>query len=130
MNALARRVNRVWEEAFRDHGLSPAQGYLLRAVLEQPGISHKGLAEQLALEKSTVTRLVNALERHGLVSREPGDGREIGITPTDTARELDEELDARIKQLNKTLRKRLGKRETRELVKQLRALAEQFDAKS
>ena len=127
LNALARRLNRLWEEAFRAHGLSAPQGYLLRAVLEQPGISHKGLAEALVLEKSTVTRFVNALEKRGLVAREPGAGREVAVTPTDEARALAAELETDAKRLNKTLRKRLGKKETRELVERLQRAAELID---
>ena len=127
LNALARRVNRLWEEAFREQGLSASQGYLLRVVLEQPGISHKGLAEALVLEKSTVTRFVNALERKGLVNREPGVGREVGVTPTAEAQALAGELEAAAKGLNKSLRKQLGKKETRELVERLRQTAERIE---
>ena len=128
LNALARRINRLWEEGFRELGVSAPQGYLLRAVIERPGINHKALGELLVLEKSTVTRFVTALEKRGLVRREPAGGREIGVYPSEEALRMSEELEAIVKRLSKSLRKRLGKKESRELVHQLRAAAEVMEA--
>lgn len=127
LNALTRRVNRLWEEEFRSLGISAPQGYLLRVVIDQPGISHKALGEALVLEKSTVTRFVNALEKRGLARREPAGGREVGVYPSEQALMMSESLERSAKRLTKSLRKRLGKKESRELVRQLRMAAETID---
>ena len=63
VNTLARLVNKKWTQAFVQYDLSPAHGYMLRAVLAQPGISQKQLANELKLAKSTITRFVDALQK-------------------------------------------------------------------
>ena len=60
-NALVRQINKIWDEAFKPFGLSPSHAYVLRVVLDQPGISMKLLSEELELAPSTVTRFVDSL---------------------------------------------------------------------
>ena len=91
INALARRINRIWDEAYQDLGLSPAHAYVLRVVLAEPGISHKGLAEILQLEKSTISRFVNTLQQKGMLQRVRvggADRREMRLFPTVDAQDL------------------------------------------
>lgn len=88
VNALARVVNKKWAEAFEQCNLSPAYGYMLRVVLSNPGISQKQPAEELRLEKSTITRFIDALQKKGFVVRRTGsteDARESSIYATEQA---------------------------------------------
>ncbi|HFD81208.1 MAG TPA: MarR family transcriptional regulator, partial [Gammaproteobacteria bacterium] len=84
LNALARRVNRLWESEFRKTGLSAPHAYVMRLVLSEPGISQKQLAEELHLDPSTVTRFVNALAERQLVRRDSNhaDRRSSAVFPT------------------------------------------------
>jgi MarR family transcriptional regulator, organic hydroperoxide resistance regulator len=96
INALARRINRIWEEAYQGLGLSPAHAYVLRTVLAEPGISNKDLAVTLQLEKSTVSRFVNALQQKGMLQgmRVGGDDRRrMRLFPTVEARRIQHELE-------------------------------------
>jgi DNA-binding MarR family transcriptional regulator len=96
VNALARRINRIWEEAYQGLGLSPAHAYVLRTVLAEPGISNKDLAVTLQLEKSTVSRFVNALQQKGMLQgmRVGGDDRrKMRLFPTVEAQSLQHELE-------------------------------------
>lgn len=95
VNTLARAVNRIWDEAFKELGLSPSHAYLLRLVLAEPGASQKTIAYELNLEKSTVTRFVDSLHNKGMLIRKIGaeDSREQRVFPTVKAKRMQAELE-------------------------------------
>lgn len=71
------------------HGHAGVQASLsevlaLRELADAPGLAQNQLAERLALEKSTVSRLVAGLERRGWVrrDRDPGNRRYLRLTLT------------------------------------------------
>lgn len=124
VNALARAVNRIWDEAFAALDLSPAHAYLLRLVLQEPGLGQKAIAEELRLEKSTVTRFVDALQARGLVARAPGeDGRSQRILPTAKAKKLRQRLEQTGDELYRRMGEGLGREGLKALVTELRAAA-------
>ena len=123
INALTRAVNRIWSDAFSQFDLSPSHAYLLRLVLSQPGLPPKQIAVELKLEKSTVTRFIDALEQKGFLSRKKGssgDSREQGIYPTNKAKKIAEQLDAKGDELYQKIVTSLGKGALTTLVQQLR----------
>lgn len=119
VNALARKVNQIWEASFADLGLSPAHAYLLRLVLSQPGIAQKDIAAELRLEKSTVTRFIDALEHEGYLKRSKM-GREQAVSPTGAARKLEKELNRRGDALYRRMLDEVGREALVGLVRQLR----------
>ena len=123
VNALARAVNRLWDQSFKELGLSPAHAYLLRLVLAQPGISQKAIAEELRLEKSTITRFIDSLQERGLLKRSKlgaEDSREQRITPTAKAKRLQAALEAKGEELYRKMCGTLGEAKTKALVAQMR----------
>ena len=119
VNALARKVNHIWETAFADLRLSPAHAYLLRLVLTQPGIAQKDIAKELRIEKSTVTRFIDTLEDKGYLKRSQL-GREQIVSPTRAATKLEKELNRRGDTLYRRMRDELGQTALIGLVRQLR----------
>lgn len=93
---LARTVNRIWTEEFKQYDLSPAHAYLLRLVLAEPGLLQRDIAEQLGLSKSTVTRFIDSLEERSFLSRKMSttDGRESSIYPARRAISIQKQLEA------------------------------------
>jgi DNA-binding MarR family transcriptional regulator len=85
--ALARQLERNWTDAYKPFGLTAPQGFLLRAVLRQPGMPQGQLAEVLAISRPTVTRALDGLAAKNLITRKPSllDGREIEVHPTEKA---------------------------------------------
>jgi len=122
LNALTRKVNRVWEAEFRQTGLSPPHAYLMRLVLDEPGLSQKQLAEELHLDPSTVTRFVDALAARQLVRRDTSrsDRRSATVFPTREGKRLQKKLEKIGDELFRTLRKRIGDKPFRQLVNSLR----------
>ncbi|VAW75011.1 hypothetical protein MNBD_GAMMA13-1508 [hydrothermal vent metagenome] len=122
LNALTRKVNRVWETEFRQTGLSPPHAYLMRLVLDEPGLSQKQLAEALHLNPSTVTRFVDALVTRHLVRRDISDNdrRSATVFPTREGKRLQKKLEKIGEELFQSLRKRIGDKPFRQLVNSLR----------
>ena len=123
LNALTRKVNRIWDQAFAEFDLSPAHGYLLRLVLAEPGLNQKQLAEQLKLEKSTITRFIDALENKGLVTRKKiltRDAREQIIVASKQAEKIQQHLEASGDALYQHMQHKLGNDALTQLVQQLK----------
>jgi DNA-binding MarR family transcriptional regulator len=74
--------------------VSLSEAFALAELIRDEPLSQRDLAERLDLEKSTVSRLVAGLERHGHVSRhrDPGNRRYYRITLTDLGRSTAERL--------------------------------------
>jgi DNA-binding MarR family transcriptional regulator len=97
-------VNAVYAESAQEHGLTSQQGQLLCVLMAQPyGMGE--LSTMLGLAKSSLTGLVDRVERSGLVRREsdPQDSRAVRIALTAQGSRIAEEFYAetcrRIEQL-------------------------------
>ena len=93
MNALRRLVRalRVSTVAVqRTSGISGAQLFVLRALVERPGQSMRDLVARTLTSQSTVSEVVARLIARGLVTRQaaPDDGRRAVLNPTPAGRAL------------------------------------------
>ena len=123
VNALTRSVNLIWNDAFASFDLSPSHAYLLRLVLSSPGLSPKQISLELKLDKSTITRSLDALEKKGLITRKAGmsgDAREQGIYPTKKSEKIAAALEQTGNELYQKMMKSIGGSELKDLVKELR----------
>jgi DNA-binding MarR family transcriptional regulator len=94
--ALARSLEREWANAYKAFGLTPPQGFMLRAVLAKPGIVQSELASELAISRSTATRTLDGLQKLMFIERRltASDGRETAIHPTGEALQIKDSLNA------------------------------------
>jgi DNA-binding MarR family transcriptional regulator len=118
VNALTRLINKKWATAFAEFDLSPAHAYLLRMVLAKPGITQKELANELKLEKSTITRFIDSLQKKQLLLRKtnPIDNREQNIHPSKKAKKLQTALESMGDNLYQELLSTIGKEQLTSLV--------------
>jgi DNA-binding MarR family transcriptional regulator len=81
-------LKRPIREAIAGSGLTAPQLSVLRALVENEGLSLKDLSAHLGLAHSTVSSIVDRLERKGLVQRQTSasDRRFTCITPTAVVR--------------------------------------------
>lgn len=123
-NALVRQINKIWDEAFKPLGLSPSHAYVLRVVLEQPGVSMKHVSEELELAPSTVTRFIDSLINKQLLTREldNDDKRGTRIYPTSKAKKIHKKLESTGQELYTRMNKILGKKDFAELVTDIRVV--------
>jgi DNA-binding MarR family transcriptional regulator len=91
LHALARAHRARLGALLAPHGLHAGQDLLLLAVWDAPGLRQATLAEQLGVEPPTVTRMVQRLERGGMIERrvDPHDGRVVLVYPTPRSRLLE-----------------------------------------
>jgi len=85
---------RVYQSLDRDriccHDISITQCNALEALARRGGLTLNELAAHLYLDKSTASRVVDALQRKGYVDRSthPSDGRAVLLVTTERGREL------------------------------------------
>lgn len=85
---------RAYQSLDRDriccHDISLSQCYALEGLVRRGGLTLNELASHLYLDKSTASRVVDALERKGLVERSPHprDGRAVLLVATGTGQTL------------------------------------------
>ncbi|HYQ46316.1 MAG TPA: MarR family transcriptional regulator [Polyangiaceae bacterium] len=110
-SALARLLERLWSDAFRSFDLTPPQGFLLRAVLDRPGLTQRELAELMRIARPTTTRALDGLEAKRLLERRvsPADAREQLVFPTRNAEAIQGALNAASANVTKQLKQQLGK---------------------
>ncbi len=127
-NSLARKLNSLWEEAFFQFGLPPSHAYLLRLVLENPGLTQQELAKELRLNKSTVTRFICALEKKELLVRKGSlkDQRQRIVMPSKKAVSLHKGLEALGGELYSSMCEILGRDNVESFVKTARLLNEKL----
>lgn len=127
--ALARRLEREWVEAFAPFDLSPPQAFMLRAVLDQPGLLQRELSRSLAIARPTATRALDFLEAKGFIERRgtAGDGREVSIWPTRDAQAVRDALNAASGAVTARLKKQLGTEHFTTTVEQIRAVRSALD---
>ena len=124
-NALARKTEKLARQSWDPVGLSPSHAYLLMLVIENPGIQPGILGEQLQLSPSTITRLVEKLEKQKLLIR-TFEGRLANVYPTPKGKLLKPELDKALKQFYNSYSAILGKDESSKLVRNMNSICDKL----
>ncbi|WP_087049175.1 MarR family winged helix-turn-helix transcriptional regulator [Caballeronia ptereochthonis] len=108
--ALARTLEREWSKAFKPFGLTPSQAFMLRAIVEHPGLLQGRLADTLAISRPTATRTLDGLQKLGFVERwsTESDGRESAIHPTDSAHAMMKRIGAVSSEITRRMKRKLG----------------------
>lgn len=91
LHTLARTHRARLAALLAPHGVHAGQDLLLLAVWSEPGLRQAALAARLGVEPPTVTRMVQRLERSGLIERrrDPHDARVLCVHPTPRSRLLE-----------------------------------------
>lgn len=79
--ALSREIASIAEIAFSDLGLTPSDAYLVMAVNEKPNIQPTEISEKILLAPSTITRMIEKLEKRSIVTRKQ-EGKYTYVAPT------------------------------------------------
>jgi DNA-binding MarR family transcriptional regulator len=109
-SALARMLEREYTKAFKPFGLTPSQAFMLRVVLERPGLLQSELAATMVISRSTATRTLDGLQHMGLLERRTTerDGRESAIEPTKAALAIKDRLKAASAEVTRRVKSQLG----------------------
>jgi MarR family transcriptional regulator, organic hydroperoxide resistance regulator len=123
---MARKIEKLAIKSWKKVNLSPSHGYLLMLVIEDPGIQPGGLAEQLLLSPSTVTRLVEKLEGKKLVVRTT-EGKATNVYPTPKGKEFLPKLKECLKMFYENYSAILGKEESARMVQNMNLITDKLD---
>jgi len=127
-NGLVRKLNRIWDEAYKEVGLSAPHAYMLRMVVAEPNLMQKEIAEELQLEKSTITRFTDILIEKGLIVRQSTeDGRQNSLVATTKGNKLATKLNKIGDGLYKKMKSQLGDKQFEQVVKQIKMTAKLLD---
>lgn len=106
----ARSLTDVYDEALRPVGLKITQFSALRNASRLQPVSISALADEMALDRSTLGRNLLLLERRGLVRLGPGDDqRERSVSVTPAAQRLLARAVPLWEQAQRTVERALGK---------------------
>ena len=108
---LARELGKLAEEAFSKTGLSPSHAVLLYIVNQKGGIQQKEIGELLHLTPSTITRLIDKLERKGYLEKQ-SEGKNVYLRATSEGLNQQEGIIASWNQLGDGYRNILTEEET------------------
>lgn len=93
-------------QALKPYALTPEQWAVLKRLWEEDGVSQKELAARTSKDQPTTARILEKMQRKGLVAREcdPSDGRASLVYLTPKGREIrDQVIPAADKALEKVL---------------------------
>jgi len=124
-NALARKVEKLAVESWKKIGLAPSHAYLLKLVIDEPGMQAGVLAEQLQLTPSTITRLIEELEEKKLVTRVT-EGKTTNVFPTQKAKEMKPQIKQCIEEFHEKYVKILGKEESKQFIQNMNIMADKL----
>ncbi len=69
--AVARRLTRDYEEALKGLGLKATQFTILAVIKGRPPHSIKAMADKLAMERTSLVRTLNLMEKNGWIKLAP-----------------------------------------------------------
>ena len=129
LGRVMRRVYDYYEQRLSPFGLTPPQYFVFNALWMGDGISVGELGERVSLDSSTLTGIIDRMEKSGYVERRPNpdDRRSVLVFLTAKARELAPHILEFADELDTTLRQPFGQEEMNTFERVLRSLAEAPD---
>lgn len=126
LGRVMRRVYDYYEQRLSDFNLTPPQYFVFNALWMGDGITIGELGERVSLDSSTLTGVIDRMERSGYVERRPNpdDRRSVLVFLTAKARELGPRILEFADELDATLRQPFSQEEMDTFERVLRALAE------
>lgn len=90
LNLLVNRTNQQWQPLLRDHGLTVSRWQVLSILVALDGCRVTTLADLAGGTQPVTSRVVDQMERDGLVERrvDPDDSRASGVWLTEAGRDL------------------------------------------
>jgi DNA-binding MarR family transcriptional regulator len=106
MGTAARTLQKYYNTKFASYGITLAQSWILFALYLKDGLGVKGLAEQLGIDSSAITGLMDRMEKEELLIKrvDPSDRRAFQISLTEKGRKLAEEVFPIADRLNESMK--------------------------
>ena len=94
LNRVTSRANQLWVKELREHGLTIGRWHVLSVLSRYDGSRIGTIADLSGGEQPAVSRVIDQMERDGLVSRRPSldDSRAVEVWITERGRQINAEL--------------------------------------
>jgi DNA-binding MarR family transcriptional regulator len=127
LGRVMRRVYRYYEQRLSPFGLTPPQYFVFTALWMEDGINLGELGERVSLDSSTLSGIIDRMERNGWVERrqDMADRRSVRVFLTPKAKELGPRVLEFADELDADLRRPFSAAEMETFERVLRALAEE-----
>ncbi len=105
INIIARCARLYRNDMLKKFGIHGTMDSIILHVCKSPGMSQDEIAKRVCIDKSNVTRKIAKLEEIGYIRREPSevDRRVQLVYPTDTGKEVCEEIKKILRQWNESV---------------------------
>ncbi|MBF0247026.1 MAG: MarR family transcriptional regulator [Alphaproteobacteria bacterium] len=129
VNHLARVMTQALNDQLKAHGVAPGQMPVLMCLWEQDGLTQRELYERVKIEQATMSNTLKRMERDCLIYREPdpNDRRSMRIHLTGMARQLEDDITAKAKQVNKAAFDGIKKKERKQVLDLLGRMIENLE---
>lgn len=119
LSKVMRKVQRYYENSLSSFGVTPVQFYVLSALWENDGVKFKDLARSLDMDGSTLTGILDRMERLDYVERrdDPEDRRSLLIFLKEKAKERRAEIVSLAERLNQDIKEKFSEEEFNTFVK-------------
>lgn len=119
LSKVMRKVQRYYENNLSSFGVTPVQFYVLSALWENDGVKFKDLARSLNMDGSTLTGILDRMERLDYVERrdDPEDRRSLLIFLKEKAKERRSEIVSLAERLNQEIKEKFSEEEFNTFVK-------------
>ncbi|MBM3141960.1 MAG: MarR family transcriptional regulator [Chloroflexi bacterium] len=126
LGRVMRRVYDYYEKRLSPFGLTPPQYFVFNALWMGDGITIGELGDRVSLDSSTLTGIIDRMEKSGYVERKPNpdDRRSALVFLTEKAKELGSRILEFADELDTTLKQPFSKKDMATFEKVLRALGE------
>lgn len=108
--------------------LSPTKGSVLLLIRENPGIAQIQISRVLSIKRANMVPLITGLDKQGLISRTPVDGRSQGLELSEKGRDIAARVERCIVDSEAHFRERLSRGGAELLLAELSRLWEDEDA--
>ncbi len=121
VNRAALRLKAALQRAFRESGydVTAEQWAVLNCLWTNEGMTQTEIAERVAKDKTNLTRILDVMERNGLITRQrhESDRRSYRVFPTREAWNIREDLTAAAEVVSRTATRGLSAADQREIVR-------------
>ncbi|MEW6033802.1 MAG: MarR family transcriptional regulator [Chloroflexota bacterium] len=126
LGRVMRRVQEYYKQRLEPYGLTPAQFFVFNALWSRDGMNLSELADEVSLDNSTLTGIIDRMEKGGFVVRrqDPDNRRATGVFLTPKAREVGPEIMKLADELDAILRRPFSREQMDSFETVLRELAE------
>lgn len=113
LGKVMRKVQRYYESNLAPYEITPVQFYVLNALWENDGMKFKDLAKSVNMDGSTLTGILDRMERGGFVERrdDPDDRRSLLVFLTGKAREVGPVIISLAEKLDREIKEQFSKEE-------------------